>query len=147
MDYSELDSVKEWNLENIPDEYLHYIENDWECREEIMYGKEIWEMENVQLYIDTKSLINDTCHDKHNLLLKHLRKENVKYNNTFYDLLKYNINVSESLICVNNGVTPIITTYVKLLLTYDKYNKLNILKNKTKLNNDIIFDIIFKYIL
>ena len=35
--------------------------------------------------------------------------------------------------------------YVKLLLTYDKYNKLHILKNKTKLNNDIIFNIIIKY--
>ena len=41
--------------------------------------------------------------------------------------------------------TPIITTYVKLLLTYDKYNKLHILKDKTKLNNDIIFNIIIKY--
>ena len=38
-------------------------------------------------------------------------------------------------------------TYVKLLLTYDKYNKLHILKNKTKLNNDIIFNIIIKYML
>ena len=47
---------------------------------------------------------------------------------------------------VNESNMNEIDTYVKLLLTYDKYNKLHILKNKTKLNNDIIFDTIIKYL-
>ena len=47
---------------------------------------------------------------------------------------------------VNESNMTEIDTYVKLLLNYNKYNKLNVLKNKTKLNNDIIFDIIIKYL-
>ena len=152
MDYSELDSVKEWNLENISDEDLDYIYDDWENREEIFYGKEIWKMRNVQAYEDTDYLIRETCHVKHNLLLDHVYGENriyKKFDDNFDDLHNYSIdeshNVTKALKHVNNRVTPIITTYVKLLLTYDKYNKLHILKDKTKLNNDIIFNIIIKY--
>ena len=36
--------------------------------------------------------------------------------------------------------------YVGLLLTYDKYNKLHALKNNTKLNNDVVFKLIIKYL-
>ena len=56
-----------------------------------------------------------------------------------YDIFRYLYDVNESN--MNE-----IDTYVKLLLTYDKYNKLHILKHKTKLNNDIIFDTIIKYL-
>ena len=47
---------------------------------------------------------------------------------------------------INRNNLTEIDKYVKLLLTYDKYNKLHILKHKTKLNNDIICDIIIKYL-
>ena len=56
-----------------------------------------------------------------------------------YDIFRYLYDVNESN--MNE-----IDTYVKLLLTYDKYNKLHILKHKTKLNDDIIFDTIIKYL-
>ena len=36
--------------------------------------------------------------------------------------------------------------YIDSLSNYDKYNKLHILKNKTKLNNDVIFNLIIKYL-
>ena len=149
MDYSELDSAKEWNLENISDEDLDYIYDDWESREEISYGKEIWKMRNVQSYEDTEDLISNTCKVKYDLL-EHFYEENETFKDYYYDLQKYNSNesnnVEETLIYVNNRTTPIITTYVKLLLTYDKYNKLHALKNDTKLNNDVIFKLIIKYL-
>ena len=150
MENSDSDSVQEWNLENISDEALDYIYDDWECREEIMYGKEIWKMSNVQSYIDTNSIIHEICKVKYELLLNHFYGENEEFDDNFHDLQKYNsnesFNVEETLIHVNNRATPIITTYVKLLLNYDKYNKLHALKNKTKLNNDVIFNLIIKYL-
>ena len=36
--------------------------------------------------------------------------------------------------------------YINALSNYNKYNKLNVLKTKTKLNDDIIFNIIIKYL-
>ena len=64
-----------------------------------------------------------------------------------YDILRDEDNdIFYYLYDVNESNMNEIDTYVKLLLTYDKYNKLHILKNKTKLNNDIIFDIIIKYL-
>ena len=35
--------------------------------------------------------------------------------------------------------------YVNLLLTYNNYNTLNVNKNETKLNSDIIFKVIIEY--
>ena len=102
-------------------------------------------MIDVHLYNDTNRLTHKTCNAKYELLLNQFYGKN-----NFSVLQDYALNeehnVLKTLIYVNNRVTPIITTYVKLLLTYDKYNKLHILKNNTKLNNDIIFDIIIKYL-
>ena len=140
------DSVHEWGSDSV---YDSGSDLDFEYVEESNYGKEIWRMIDVQLYVDTNSLICETCNAKHNLLLNQFYGENNFSDDNIIVLRDYAFsemdNVIKQLICVNNRVTPIITTYVKLLLTYDKYNKLHILKNKTKLNNDIIFNIIIKY--
>ena len=57
----------------------------------------------------------------------------------------YNYAKDIKLKCTDTNIRYDIKQYIKLLLTYDKYNKLHMLKNKTKLNNDIIFNIIIKY--
>ena len=126
---------------------LPYIEKE---SYERTHGKEIWEMLKIPLYQDMDNLVNNICDDKWYFFVDRLFDNNMgkDYNFRFLDKCVglRNLTVRETLIFVNNGITPIITTYVKLLLTYDKYNKLNILKNKTKLNDDIIFNIIIKYL-
>ena len=124
--------------------------DDWEIVQVRTYGKEIWKMLWTPLYLDTEQLVHNICNVKWELLLDQLYNENNERDDNFSVFQDYvgseKYDVIKTLIHVNNDVTPIITTYVELLLTYNKYNKLNVLKNKTKLNNDIIFDIIIKYL-
>ena len=145
---SESDSVHEWGSDS---EYDSGSDLDYEYVTESTYGKEIWRMIDVQLYIDIDLVTHKTCHVKHDLLLNHFYGKNKERDDNFSVLQDYALsethNVIKPLIYVNNRITPIITTYVQLLLTYNKYNKLHILKNKTKLNNDIIFNIIIKYMI
>ena len=132
---------------------LEYLSIDFPSGEEVherTYGKEIWEMSDNPLYEDTDRLVRDISNAKNKLFLGQLYKENEETYINFnvlkdYSLIEY-IDVLKTLILANNGDTTIIITYVKLLLTYNKYNKLNILKTKTKLNDDIIFNIIIKYL-
>ena len=48
-------------------------------------------------------------------------------------------------IMYRNNLTEI-DKYLKLLLTYDKYNKLNILNNNSKLPKDVVFKLIIEYL-
>ena len=140
MENSDSDSVHEWSGDLLDDSDV-----DFEYQEESTYGKEIWKMIDVHSYNDTDWLTHETCNAKYELLLNQFYGKN-----NFSVLQDYALNeehnVLKTLIYVNNRVTPIITTYVKLLLTYDKYNKLHALKNNTKLNNDVIFNLIIKYL-
>ena len=115
------------------------------------YGKEIWKMLEIPLYQDMDELIRDICDDKWYSFVARLFDNNMGKDYNFRVLGNYvdnnrRLNRLDTLIFDLNGGTPMITTYVKLLLTYDKYNKLHALKNKTKLNNDIIFNLIIKYL-
>ena len=97
------------------------------------------------LYIDTCKLVYNICIAKRDLILDPLSMEDENFEDTF----DFTCNVIEELI---NDLTNRhsrynkIDPYVKLLLTYDKYNKLHALKNNTKLNNDVIFNLIIKYL-
>ena len=124
-------------------------ESDSESNSEIIYNF------GHPLYPAMSRLVYNTCMAKRKLFMNSLYEGGAEYDayqhNDYYVL--YNYAVDES-IRVNNYLTigkiicePAKTDkYVHLLLTYNKYNKLNVLKNKTKLNNDIIFDIIIKYL-
>ena len=97
------------------------------------------------IYIDTCKLVYNICIVKRDLILDPLSMEDENFEDTF----DFTCNVIEELIndltnrhSSYNKIDP----YVKLLLTYDKYNKLHALKNNTKLNNDVIFNLIMKYL-
>ena len=76
-------------------------------------------------YNDMPSMMSETYIDKN-------RFKN-DLNDYFYSIM-YRNNLTE------------IDKYLKLLLTYDKYNKLNILNNNSKLPKDVVFKLIIEYL-
>ena len=127
-----------WDILNNSIDYDSYIEIDKEVLysplREYMYGliEKTYRDKVIPL---TRSGKIALCKEKLSKLWD-LRND-IKYKNS---------DIISDLYDVNESNMTEIDTYVKLLLTYNKYNKLNVLKNKTKLNNDIIFDIIIKYL-
>ena len=96
------------------------------------------------LYITMAKLAINVIYNKHELFYKQFINVDVgKEREIFYYMT---MGMDGRFGCSDDKIINEMKIYIKLLLTYDKYNKLNLLKNKTKLNNDIIFDIIIKYL-
>ena len=96
------------------------------------------------LYITMAKLAINVIYNKHELFYKQFINVDVgKEREIFYYMT---MGMDGRFGCSDDKIINEMNIYIKLLLTYDKYNKLNLLKNKTKLNNDIIFDIIIKYL-
>ena len=119
---------------------------------------------NSIIYREMEHLFETISENKYELFLDHYMEisdiictsenaddifENISFNedniNDWYEEQKH------SLLFGNDEHTcePNLNKYVKLIAYYDDYTKnyhrLVALKNKTKLNNDIIFNIIIKY--
>ena len=97
----------------------------------------------IDTYYVIRNLVYITYDDKYNLFINQLHDKNIDY---LYDRNE-TFNVVFRLICNTISYkTSELQKHINLLSTYNNYNKLNILKNKTKLNNDIIFNIIIEYL-
>ena len=96
------------------------------------------------LYITMAKIAINVIYNKHELFYKQFINVDVgKEREIFYYMT---MGMDGRFGCSDDKIINEMNIYIKLLLTYDKYNKLNLLKNKTKLNNDIIYDIIIKYL-
>ena len=97
----------------------------------------------IDTYYVILNLVHITYDDKYNLFINQLHDKNIDY---LYDR-NATFNAVFRLICNTiSNKTSELQKYINLLSTYNNYNKLNILKTKTKLNNDIIFNIIIEYL-
>ena len=113
---------------------------------------------------ETRGLIIDICEVKKDLLINQYEAfcetidryeySDEKYEEFFdnltfsYDsILNYNDQRKYELLNTADCIfdESDFDVYINSLSNYDKYNKLHVLKDKTKLNNDIIFNIIIKY--
>ena len=97
----------------------------------------------IDTYYVIWNLVRITYDVKYDLFVNNLHEKHIDY---LYDRNE-SLNTTYKLICpTKSNKTYDLQTHMNLLSTYNHYNKLNILKTKTKLNNDIIFDIIIKYL-
>ena len=130
-----------------------YRSSDEESEEEEIMNNPIYDM--------MKDSFNTICLNKYELFLGQYRKfckvmseseneEDFLENLTFEIECIYEDYIYKSDLLISDVHTPNLKKYVELLMAYDGYNKnyhiLVALKNKTKLNNDIIFNLIIKYL-
>ena len=96
------------------------------------------------LYPTMVNLALTMINKKNRLLYEQFSNEDEEKDRRLHNYV-YDSDMYYKLGCTDKNIRDDTTQYIKLLLNYNKYNKLHILKDKTKLNNDIIFNIIIKY--
>ena len=133
------EAERETKIEKRDDEHTRAF---WkEIYDENERTREAW---GNPLYPTMVNLALTMINKKNRLLYEQFSNEDEDKDRRLYNYV-YDSDMYYKLGCTDKNIRYDTTQYIKLLLNYNKYNKLHILKDKTKLNNDIIFNIIIKY--
>ena len=97
------------------------------------------------LYPTMVNLALTMINKKKRLLYEQFSNEDDEKDRRHYNYIYDNSDMYYELGFTDKNIRDDTAQSIKLLLNYNKYNKLNVLKTKTRLNNDIIFNIIIKY--